>query len=154
MKIILPLSKNHSIKVSSWSEIKKEALEIREFMKTNTFQGNWSSARAIAHVQVEAENPKRFFVVHDEYVKTLGHWCIVNARILTRDIPCTFEEGCMSFPFRKSKKVQRYNDIKVEYYIPFLDVHLIKKTKVLTDIEAYIFQHEIDHANGVNIYGI
>lgn len=57
-------------------------------------------------------------------------------------------EGCMSFPFRKPKRVQRFVRIKVSYQNEKLE----PITTILEGPAAQIFQHETDHASGKNIF--
>lgn len=64
-------------------------------------------------------------------------------------------EACMSFPNRTKKNMQRYFRIKVRYQVPrsFLGVKYLKTiTEYAEGLKAHIFQHEIDHAQGVNMY--
>lgn len=115
--------------------------------------GCHNSAFAIAHSQVETKDPLRFFVT------TVGD-CIVNPKI-TRHTKYEHQrpEGCLSFPLRATTKVGRYNKIEVEFYV-FNTVELTKSGKFelvkmdakLKGIEAQIWQHCIDHLNGVNIW--
>lgn len=59
-------------------------------------------------------------------------------------------EGCMSFPQRKGKHMDRFFKIKVQYQIPILGgLILLKRTEWLEGLKAHIFQHEVDHANGI-----
>jgi len=153
MKIIRPLTNIVSEKVKSWKEIRNEALELQEFLRAKDFDGYWEDAYAISHVQVST-TPKKFFVLNDSMVKTFGHWCVINLKITRKSIPCTFPEGCMSFPFRKTKRVNRFNKIRVRYWVPVFDLFLIPKWKTLTGMSAFIAQHEYDHSNGINIYGL
>lgn len=62
-----------------------------------------------------------------------------------------FEEGCLSFPYRKARNVNRALRIQVKYQVPGM---LGMKTKKLwiEGLAAHIFQHEFDHTNGNNIY--
>lgn len=53
-------------------------------------------------------------------------------------------EWCLSVPWEKGK-VERYNDIKVQY----LDEKSKKKTLVLEWLPARIVQHEIDHLDWI-----
>jgi peptide deformylase len=65
-------------------------------------------------------------------------------------------EGCMSFPFRTAKNVDRYYKVKVRYFIPkktlFGGWKLKKIEDWITGLKAHIFQHECDHALGKNIF--
>ena len=162
MKILRPLGNKIAQKVKSWREIKKEAWELKAFMEAKDFEGHWDDAYAISHVQV-SENPKNFFVVHDKIVKDFGSWCVVNLKITKKSDPCTFPEGCMSFMYRDVKRVDRYADIKVFYWTPFMNLFLIPRWKRFKapmkegddgTIATFICAHEADHAKGINIYGL
>lgn len=71
--------------------------------------------------------------------------------------PNTFEakEGCMSFVRRKPKIVNRAWRIKVRYQYP-TKVMGLQKMKTADEwcegLKAQIFQHEIEHMDGKNIY--
>jgi len=65
------------------------------------------------------------------------------------------KEGCMSFPQRKPKNVDRIFQVKVRYWYPveFLGFKFLwRKTEVVEGLKAQIFQHEIQHFEGENIY--
>lgn len=71
--------------------------------------------------------------------------------------PNTFHahEGCMSFPLRKPKNVTRVFRVKVRYWYPvtwFGIQFLWRKTEYVEGLKAKIFQHEIQHFEGGNIY--
>lgn len=53
-------------------------------------------------------------------------------------------EGCLSVPNVRGL-VPRYKEIKVEY----TDIEGNKKQQILTDFVARIFQHELDHLDGI-----
>lgn len=55
-------------------------------------------------------------------------------------------EGCLSLP-NYSNVAYRYSELRVEYYN--LDGILIKKN--LSDQNAFVFAHELDHLNGILI---
>jgi peptide deformylase len=153
MEIIKPLDNRISAKVKSWREIKKEALELKEFLEAKKFEGHWEDAYAISHTQV-SKDPKSFFVVNQKVREEFGSWCIVNLKITNKRNFCTYPEGCMSFMFRTAKRVDRYINIKAFYWVPFLNLFLIPKWKSFKSLPAFICQHESDHAKGINIYGL
>jgi len=62
-----------------------------------------------------------------------------------------YMEGCMSFPFRKGKKINRFNKIKVTYQIKGR-FRLKKCTRWLEGLPSQVFQHEFDHCQGQNIF--
>lgn len=151
MQILKPLGNKISEKVKSWSQIKKEAWELKDFLDAKKFKGHWTDAFSISHCQVSNE-PKCFFVVNKKKIKEFGHWCVINARIVKNEQPVTFSEGCMSFMYRKEANVERYAKITVTYQTPFLNLFLIPRRRVLKEIDAFIVQHEVQHFSGKSIY--
>lgn len=109
--------------------------------------GLYPGARALAHGQIEKKDPLRFFVTDQGEA-------IINPKILrtTRHRVASLE-GCLSFPFLQEKVVQRFNKLEVEYQTlddngQFTEV----KREQLSGKRAMIFQHEIDHFEGITIY--
>jgi peptide deformylase len=68
----------------------------------------------------------------------------LNPMIVERKGSIDDEEGCLSFP-GLYQKIRRAKTIKVQAYN--LKGELVEK--VVTDLEARAWQHEIDHLNGV-----
>lgn len=165
---IIPIHYKPSKPVTEWKQIADEAYNVVEWLeKTNgKFPGDHKRAIAIAHNQV-SEDPYAFFVV-DKAVLKMGfpHQIIVNARIVqANDVRMRGEdaisniyrpnEGCMSFPHRDVKHVERFYEITVEFEIPsgiwpFTKLKTVRQT--YQGLPAEVFQHEIDHAKGKNIY--
>jgi len=69
---------------------------------------------------------------------------LINPVILERKGIVEDEEGCLSFP-GLFQKVRRAKTIKVQAY----DVKGQLVEKLVSDLEARAWQHEIDHLNGV-----
>lgn len=116
-------------------------------------RGHFGSAAAIAHSQIEAEDPLRFFVMAE------GH-LIVNPVIYDHTKQYVDKkEGCMSFPGELMKVVQRFNKTTVRFQVVNRDEKDPNKL-VLSDWReehlsghlSNIFQHEVSHLNGVSIY--
>lgn len=148
MKVIPP-HKTVSKKVESYGQIKKDVEEMR-LMVNGTFKlGLYPRAFALSHAQVSNE-PFRFYVLNKEQMIE-GHDVIINPFIYERYGSFQFKEACMSFPFRPSKKMNRYQAIVLEFYYKTL-FGLKKKEIYLEGIDAIIAQHEVDHANGICIY--
>ena len=158
MKIIQPAHSKKATLVKDWNEIKEDAKELRDFINNGKFDGHYDKAFAISHAQV-SENPKHFFVVNKEYEKLFGTWCVINQSLAPKKgmnacrEPGDYEEACMSFPFRKPKKVERFYKIRVKYYKPSL-FGLVAKIKDLEGLAALIVQHESGHNSGRNIYNL
>ena len=154
MKIILPNQNIPATKVRSWREIKKEAQELREFTNNPDVEGFWKSAYAVSHAQV-SDQPKDFFTINEKHqylIKEFGHWCIINLEIVSKKEEVYWKEGCMSFPYRKERNVDRFNKITVKYRIPFLGFTR-SVTRSFVGLPAFICQHEKEHSEGKNIYG-
>lgn len=62
------------------------------------------------------------------------------------------QEACMSFPKRTAKGIKRLYRIKVRYwYLNRFGIWL-RRTEWVEGLKAHILQHEIDHANAINMY--
>jgi peptide deformylase len=89
---------------------------------------------------------KRFFVMdtskrgYKRYKKV-----IINPKIVAihGDL-MDFNEGCLSYPDQYVQK-KRYKEIVVTY----LDKNGDEILTMFKDLEAIVFQHELDHLNGV-----
>ena len=170
--------KNHytpSMVVQNYEHIREEVDQLKKFIIEADKK---RECYAIHHAQV-SEDPWNFFVIHPKWLlgpdRLFEHQVIINPKIINHvDIErAEFEdlkiadteanrkwwanfdlagkyvqEGCMSFPFRQPKKVYRFYQLDVEYYDNKLQ--LIKTRMVGT--AAQIFQHEILHGEGKNIY--
>jgi len=75
------------------------------------------------------------------------NWCLFacNPEILDMYDPIEFpQEGCLSFP-NKPKNTTRFKYAKVRYF----NENMEERVAVVEGLEAVIFQHEIDHLNGI-----
>lgn len=165
--------------VSNYKEIRAEAEAMKRFIVRGVFKGFYNKAFAIAHCQV-SETPMAFFVVAPECIqeRMFKDQVIINPVILEAkpfkdltgktidrenvliDDPnlvgvirnkIEYNEPCLSFPFRKPKRVVRYDLIKVKYQIRGL-LGLKTIETGLSGIASEIFQHEVGHLQGKNIY--
>jgi len=151
--------------VVSYKEIRVEAREMRRFIVLGKFKGFYNKAFSIAHCQV-SETPMSFFVLAPECVKekmfvddVIINPIIIEAKenkeIAGREIKNSIEyqEPCMSFPYRRPKRVIRYDVIKIKYQIPgFFGFGLKTIEAELKGIASEIFQHCYDLTRGKNIY--
>ena len=146
------------------------------------FSGNFDTCYALSHAQVSRSPWSYFIVdkrwaagtaLHDVpsdqifpsqiiiNPKILSHPEKVKKSINNRDVELKNElyvvEACMSFPHRTQKKMLRYHTVKVEYQIPskrWLTGRPYLKTvrETVSGLRAHIFQHEIEHSLGKNMY--
>lgn len=115
-------------------------------------RGAVGPAAALAHMQIDDQDPLRFFV-------ELGRGMVFINPVLSgySEETDTMEEGCMTFPSDAPKKVTRPKHATLRYQTlvagpdgkPVMsDVITINVTGMMSRIA----QHEIGHCNGVNIY--
>lgn len=154
-----------------------DAREMITLMKEMSGEGRERNIFALHHSQVNPR-PLNFFVLNFMLLprkvgnkELFASSVICNARIIGTDVPkeilkqneitdykeqakIPMSEGCASFPNRTPKYVPRYEWVKVAFEVPDeKDMTKFHKQELdLPGIYAQIFQHEIDHANGKNIY--
>ena len=107
---------------------------------------NFKVILALAHCQIDEKDPLRFFVTREKEI-------IINPIIInhTNSIVDSVE-GCVTFPEKSNIIVQRYNKCQVKYYIFDEEKVLMEIEEKLSGRRAKMFQHEIDHLNGIYIY--
>lgn len=113
-------------------------------------RGFYPAGFAIVHCQIDDKDPMAFFVTATGEV-------IVNPTIINQtQYKIDKIESCLSFPENQPIKVPRSHKITGMYKVidtenkKFLPTLMCK----LSGIEAQIYQHEIDHIEGRNIYGV
>lgn len=157
--------------VTAYSEIKADVQELKQFIDAGKFKGNWQEAYAISHCQV-SDQPYCFFVIANKQVKAglFRYRVYLNLKIIeaplhikatpipgqptiTAPNAADFDEACMSFPYRQTKRVLRYNKIKISYQIPILGGLVLRTlTEDVEGIPSQVYQHEYEHSLGNNIY--
>lgn len=153
MKIILP-HKTKSIKVTDYRQIKKDAEEMLGLLNAGKFKGKWAEGLALSHAQV-CDKPYAFFVSHKSWEGNIPE-IVINPRIIEKFEPVPLKlEACVSFPFRDIIKTQRFWRIVAEFEVPAGIFHSNRmKTEQLAfdGLAAVVFQHELDHHHGEDIY--
>ncbi|MBU2025403.1 MAG: peptide deformylase [Patescibacteria group bacterium] len=154
--------------VKKYSEIEKDAKEMTELISGGIKRGEYNKGHALAHGQV-SDDPFAFFVLSDSFFEQY-EWpgqVIINPEIIKtpqfiniaekgksedkRKNTMVYKEGCFSFPHRKPKRVERFFRIKVRYQIKgTLGLKSVKEW--IEGIKAHVFQHEVQHIIGKNIY--
>lgn len=108
-------------------------------------RGKCNGALALAHSQVEKEDPLRFFVTADGFV-------CVNPVITNHTRHKVHrKEQCLSFPDHDPIRVARYNKVTVKFAVLF-ENELIYSEENIHGRAAKVFQHEIDHMNALYIH--
>lgn len=118
----------------------------------NIKNGVYPGGFALHHSQIEDKEPLSFFALHNGEV-------IVNPEIINHtNQKIEKEEACLSFPAELPIKVIRYHKVTVKFQtlIPKEGSELPILSEVVeqgfSGRMAEIFQHEISHQKGNNIY--
>lgn len=94
---------------------------------------------------------KRFIIKTDRVTTPGGNFVkkfviCINPKIVEKDgIAVQKREGCLTWGPKKMVVADRYPNVKVTYY----DIHGTKKTVHAEGFEAQVWQHEINHLDGV-----
>ena len=111
-----------------------------------------SEAAGIAHAQITKDDPLRFFITSE------GDLVINPIFTNHTKVPVIKNEACTTFPYgiARNIRMKRYHKCEVEYWtIENEDTkQWIKKSESLSSFRAQLFQHEVDHMNGIFIQQI
>jgi len=104
-----------------------------------------SSFLALSHCQVTDKDPLRFFILSDGTV-------IVNP-VIERHVNYTVDsqEGCMTFPENDYIIKKRWRKIEAKWF-ELQEDKLIERTGTVKDLPSFVFQHEINHMDGIYCY--
>lgn len=116
-------------------------------------RGAYININALSHSQIENIKPLRFFILPNGFI-------VINPLIFNHTKVAVFvDEGCVSFPDKPTKTmVPRYHKIEVKYQSVVKDMktedlklgpYVIEN---LSGTPSQIFQHEVSHLNGHNVY--
>jgi len=150
--------KKASRKVLEFETIARDARLMNKLLRDyKDPKGKGSENHYAIHHSQFSNDPYNFFVVNPSVMGLDPNSIVVvvNPKILEKDRSTKkmVRESCMSFPFRPSQKVVRYDTIKVSYDVPIEDGKKMKhKEEEMSGFMAQIFQHEVEHARGANIY--
>lgn len=121
-------------------------------------RGEFSTAFAIAHTQINDEDPLRYFVNSDGQI-------FINPVIVEKGHEIhQLQEGCMSYPEEPFKTIIRFKEVTVKYRTighkvdpktgeDLKQYYMTKEVRtVFKEQDAQIMQHECQHLNGSDIY--
>ncbi len=90
-----------------------------------------------------SEDSERYEEAQD--LPSTNHYVIINPKVQVRDSsPSGMWEACLSIPGMRGY-VERPSSIQVD----FLDENAEQKTLILDDFLSIVFQHELDHLQGI-----
>ncbi len=89
----------------------------------------------------------------DEKLETMHDYLMVNPKIVSHSEEETYMpggEGCLSIDRAVEGLVPRYKKVTVETYLYDVETDTLKKERIrLRNFPAIVFQHELDHLNGI-----
>lgn len=99
---------------------------------------------AVGLAAIQVGEPVRLFVSRNPHIKVYA-----NPEILEYVTPGeNMKEGCLSFP-GVIEEISRSKSLKVRYQnIDPVTFEMSSMEETLTDLEAQIFQHELEHLDG------
>lgn len=131
---------------SEITNISREILDLIDSLTTTTIV-----KKGVGIAAPQISQPYRLFIMashpSDRYphAPTMTPTAMINPRILHHETEIVKDwEGCLSVPNVRGL-VPRYRQIKVEYTTKLGEI----KQEVFTDFLARIFQHELDHLDGI-----
>lgn len=115
--------------------------------------GHYHGAPTLSHTQINDKEPLRFFVMNNGII-------IINPVIINHTkVPTLQTEGCLAYPDRAPiNLVPRFNKITITFQTiidPEKNGKLMLSAPVTEEFNgrmAQMFQHELSHLNGFNIY--
>lgn len=113
---------------------------------------NLSPAVGISAIQVGVKKKMMAIALKDEKGEITDQFALVNPKLVSYSLEKTYlksGEGCLSVPDFHEGYIYRYARIKVKAY------DALKKENVelrIKDYLAIVFQHEMDHFNGILYY--
>lgn len=129
--------------------IKKDAEKMANILANKKGElGIHPAGYALAHSQVEENDPLRFFVSSDGVV-------VINPKIISHtNFEQPHKEGCLTYNWDGCYHVNvpRWNKITVELRVLRDKGWSEVVTETFNGLQSKIFQHEIDHFNGNYIY--
>ena len=165
------IQKARDAQVKDIPRLLMEAEEISKMIEAKNFEGLHKEAAAIAANQTDsrldgdkdcqAPSVALNYFVLDKSLKGLGSHIIINPKIVSKELTsiCDSKEACMSYPYKREKRVDRYLAIRVEYqiikrvwYLGFMRT-LVTERRKMGGMPAIVFQHEVQHlTDGKTIY--
>ena len=151
LKIIIPTKQSRKVGFGDLFRVLIDTTKIKLAM-LNAFPGKYERAASIAHCQIEAWDPLRFFTVDKQFGWYYGNRLlkvrtIINPKIVsTGGMTLKSREGCMSFPFERLLAIKRSQIVELEYWTFFG-----KRRKKFYEFRACQIQHELDHMNQITI---
>lgn len=156
-KYVAPHEKvSRRVKAEDLARVIEDATVMHEMCMVG--RGEYNTAYALAHSQINDQDPLRFFV-------TMKGEIYINPVITAHShVLSQIQEGCMSYPEEPMRSVTRFEKVTVKYRTiahkvsqstgesvsePYLTNEI---TSEFNGMMAQIMQHECQHFNGWDIY--
>jgi len=146
--VSLPLSK----------EDKRILKDMRQFLidsQDENTREQYELREGVGLSAVQIDHLKRMMAIHtlDEKFETLHDYLMVNPKLISHSQERTYlpgGEGCLSVDREVEGLVPRYKRVRVRTYLYHPESDTLEETTLrLRGFIAIVFQHELDHLNGV-----
>lgn len=142
IKIVEPHRKvSRTVTLADRDRVEKMAGEMLSWMRRKY------ACVGLAHPQFDDVDPLAFFISLEEKGRIICNPKIIFGSSTMKQS----KEGCMTYEGREHVYRDRHMAITVEYEV-FKGHKLVKKRKLVSGFLAVVYQHEIDHLNGVYCY--
>lgn len=138
--------------------VKNTLIEMRTFLinsQSPELSEKYELRPGVGLAAPQIDVPLRMLAIHtlDENLETLHDYLMINPRLISHSEAQTYMpegEGCLSVDREIEGLVPRYQKVTVETYLYDWVSDTLVKTKLrLKGFLAIVFQHELDHLNGV-----
>lgn len=154
-----------------FKKIEKVAFDMTMLAFNAEKENLFGNVFAVAHAQI-VKKPLAFFILNAKNPKITAQFgdfiqkygpIIINPKIVPGKHSGTKQdmwEGSLSFPGKEMIEVRRYYKITVAFHYLTFSKTTSKVSGIKKAEESFkgfcsqLFQHEIDHTNGINIYEI
>ncbi len=144
----LPLSDEH----------KNTLLEMRQFIINSQdpqTREQYELREGVGLAAPQINRSLRMLAIHtlDEKFETLHDYMLINPKIIAHSQVGTYMpggEGCLSVDREVEGLVRRYKNVRIRTHLLDPETHEVYQTTLrLKNFPAIVFQHELDHINGI-----
>lgn len=148
----------HDVEIPLAEDTKKILTEMRAFLvhsQDDEMREKYQLRAGVGLAAPQINISKRMLVIYtyDETGKTLHDYVMVNPKLISHAVQETYidgGEGCLSIDREVDGVVPRYQKVKVKTYLyDVFNDQLEEKTLAFEGFVGIVFQHELDHLNGI-----
>jgi len=146
------------VKLPLDKETKNTLADMKEFLlnsQDDDIREQYELREGVGLAAPQINISKRMLVIHtlDEKFETLHEYVMVNPKILSHSVQSSYlpgGEGCLSVDREIEGLVPRHQKVTIETYLYDTETKTLEKKRLrLRGFIAIVFQHELDHLNGI-----